>query len=119
MASTRNKNTPGNYALEKNAYLKRHTSIMYTHSPQGQAYQTNLPGDGLLPARIAASNLSENSCAVESYLFGIGSTNLETPQPPLQFKPNPLYSLHVMEKTPMVMPEKFGIEAEQRPMYLN
>ena len=25
---------------------------MYNNAPQGQAYQTNLPGDGLLPTRI-------------------------------------------------------------------
>jgi hypothetical protein len=119
MASTRNKNTPGNYALEKHAYQKGNSMLLYAHAPQGNAYQTNLPGDGLLPGRIAASNLSHNSCNVESYLFGIGSTNLENPQTPLKYQPKSVDSLHMINKTPMVMPEPFGILPNQRPMYLN
>lgn len=119
MASTRNKNTPGNYALEKHAYQKGNSMLLYAHAPQGNAYQTNLPGDGLLPGRIAASNLSHNSCNVESYLFGIGSTNLENPQTPLKYQPKSVDSLHMINKTPMVMPQQFGIEPNQRPMYLN
>ena len=119
MASTRNKNTPGNYQLEKHAYTKRHDMLMYNNAPQGQAYQTNLPGDGLLPGRIAASSLSQDSCNVESFLFGIGSTNLETPKPALEFKPYYLDSLNVIEKKKTILPEPFGIEKNQRPMYLN
>ena len=119
MASTRNKNTPGNYALEKDSYLKRHTMLMYTHAPQGQAFQTNIPGNGLLPARIASSNLVEESCNVESYLWGIGSTNLENPQSELQYKPKSIQSLDVTNRIPMIMPERFGIEPNQRHMYLN
>ena len=48
MASTRNKNTPGDYALEKQAIQRQHQERMYIHQSQGQAKQTNLPGNGLL-----------------------------------------------------------------------
>jgi hypothetical protein len=119
MASTRNKNTPGDYALEKNAYNKMHSEIMYTHAAQGEAYRTNLPGNGLLPGRIAACNLSKNNCDVESFLFGIGSTNLEITQEPPKIEIYTLPSLHMIQSVPMVMPKPLGIEGNQRPMYLN
>lgn len=119
MASTRNKNTPGNYAAEKKALEKKHQELMYIHASQGQAMQTNLPGNGLLQGRVAGRDLARNDCDIESRLFGIGSTNLENPQGDFTAEMNQLNSLNVMSKTPMVMPRPLGIQMDQRPMYLN
>ena len=119
MASTRNRNTPGNYAMEKLASQRKHQELMYLHQSQGQAEQTNLPGNGLLTGRYAGRDLAKNDCDIESFLFGIGSSNLESPKAEVRPELNQLASLNMIAKTPMVMPRPFGIEANQRPMYLN
>jgi hypothetical protein len=119
MAATRNKNTPGNYALEKNQYVRRHEEIMYTHATQGQAFTRNFAGNGLLMGRMAGRDLASNDCDIESALFGIGSTNLEVPKPkiePVIHKPK---SLNVMDRMQMFVPEPFVPDTNQRPMYLN
>jgi hypothetical protein len=119
MASTRNKNTPGDYALEKQAIQRQHQERMYIHQSQGQAKQTNLPGNGLLSGKYAARDLAKNDCDIESFLFGIGSTNLENPLPAVTPQLNTIKSINVMEKMPMQTPRPFSMEPNQRPMYLN
>lgn len=119
MASTRNKNTPGDYALEKKAYELQFKERTFLHGPAGQAITTNHPGNGLLTGRIAAHNLSNNYCDIESSLFGIGSTNLENPLPIVKPDIRNLQSLNVIDKLPLYHPSSFKIKPNQRPMYLN
>ena len=119
MTSTRNKNTPGNYASEKWSNMKQHDERMYIHASQGQAISTQLPGNGLLSGRIAGRDLASNSCDIESALFGIGSTNLEQPLPKVNPEINYLKSLNIMKKIPMLTPLHHINEPDQRPMYLN
>ena len=119
MASTRNKNTPGNYAMEKLAYQRQFDETVYMHSSNGKAPLTNHPGNGLLSGRIAAENLSRNFCDIESKLFGIGSSNLEQGAPNIVPDIYNLKSLNVMQKQPMIKPEPLTILPNQRPMYLN
>lgn len=119
MASTRNKNTPGNYFLEKHASIKKQEELMYPHAAQGQAIQTNLPGNGLLSGRYAGRDLAKNDCDIESALFGIGSTNLENSKAPVKPELNKLSSLNIMQKLPQIVPTPFAIEPNQRPMWLN
>ena len=76
MASTRNKNTPGNYRLEQYSLNQNIDWKLYEHSSCGRATQTNLPGNGILTGRMSNNELSNNACDIESYLRGIGSTNL-------------------------------------------
>ena len=119
MASTRNKNTSGNYAAERFAQEKTHRELMYLHASRGQAIQTSLPGDGLLQGRVPGRDLARNDCDIESFLFGIGSTNLETPIGPVTPEIVSLQSINVMRKIPMVTPKALGVELDHRPMYLN
>jgi len=119
MTSTRNKNTPGNYALEKSASIKKHQELMYIHASQGQAQQLNLPGNGLLTGRFAARDLAKNDCDIESFLFGIGSSNLESPLPMVNPELNNIECLHVIDRIPIIEPKPFGIEPNQRPMFLS
>jgi len=79
MASTRNKNTTGNYCLEQRSFLNSENYSLYKNSQYGQAYITENPGNGLLPGQIPANQLSFNSIDVESFLYGINSTNLVNP----------------------------------------
>ena len=114
MASTRNKNSVGDYQYEQNALLKQNEYYTYAHGFQGMANQTNLAGDGLIHGRIASSQLSHNSCDIESFLFGIGSVNLvnpkPTPVPELKFLP----SLSIIDKPTLLLPKPLVIEPNQR-----
>ena len=119
MSSTRNKNTPGNYAMERWSDTKIHKEQMYINAAQGQAITTQLPGDGLLSSRIAGRDLANNYCDIESALFGIGSTNLENPLPKINPEINYLRSLNIIRKDPIIQPRKYEVRQDQRPMYLN
>jgi hypothetical protein len=113
MASTRNKNTPGDYASEKKAIQLQ---VDYnTYHSYGVPSVNYLPGDGLLSGKVASASLSNNFCDIESYLRGIGSTNLETPQPEIVPSIKQLKSLAVMEKTPLIVPGDLVVEHGQRP----
>jgi hypothetical protein len=118
MASTSNKNTPGNYALEQT--MNRHIDgyHVYLHSAGGEAFTNHLPGDGLLSGSIARSQLCGNYCDVESQLRGIGSTNLVNPQTPVTPQLYTLKSLSVMNKLPVILPEPLVVEKNHRPGFL-
>ena len=112
MASTRNKNTPGNYNAEQ---WSLNEQINYnTYKNYGVPQSSYLPGDGLLQGRVAAENLSNNFCDIESQLFGIGSTNLVKPLPTVVPEIKPLQSLAVMNKTPLIIPGDLMVQGEQR-----
>ena len=73
MASTRNRNTPGNYSLEQREYKQFENYTLYPNSQYGAAYNTRLPGNGLLPAQIPWNKLSYNAADTESFLLGFNS----------------------------------------------
>jgi hypothetical protein len=118
MASTSNKNTPGNYALEQNMNRYIDDYRVYLHSAAGEAFTNHLPGDGLLPASNARTHLCENYCDVESQLRGIGSTNLVNPQKAVVPQLHPVKSLSIMNKTPVILPDPLVVETNHRPGFL-
>jgi hypothetical protein len=115
MASTRNKNTPGNYSLEQREYRQSENYTLYANSQYGAAYNTRLPGNGLLPAQIPWNKLSHNAADTESFLFGINSTNLVNPAPCFTPEIAQLSSANVYESKPTYIPEPLVIEKNQRP----
>jgi hypothetical protein len=115
MASTRNKNTPGNYCLQQFEYSQGRQYTIYKNSAAGEAYDTKLPGNGLLPAQIPWNQMSYNAPDIESFLFGINSTNLVNPQPCLTPELKNLKSANVFEKGPIYIPEPLVVEKNQRP----
>jgi hypothetical protein len=115
MASTRNRNTPGNYCLEQRQYKESSNYTLYPNSQYGAAYNTTLPGNGLLPAQIPWNKLSHNAADTESFLFGINSTNLVNPAPCFVPEITKLQSTNIYENTPVLMPEPLAIEKNQRP----
>lgn len=119
MASTRNKNTPGDYALEQWSKNRQFQTKVYTHGAQGKSQVQMYAGNGLINGRIHARDLAKNDCDIESFLFGIGSTNLVNPLPPVKPDINVLQSLNVVDKKPMIIPENLIVEPDQRPLYLN
>ena len=61
MASTRNKNTPGNYCLDQKQYTDSSAWSLYANGANGEAYDTRLAGNGLnviLPVPKYCANIS-------------------------------------------------------------
>ena len=115
MASTRNKNTKGDYCLQQRSYQTALGHVEYQHGPFGSAYNPALPCLGFNPSHMPASTFSKNPVEIESSLFGINSTNLVDPQP----EPCPLLT-KVQEKawfsTPeLIMPKNLVVSTIQRP----
>ncbi len=115
MANTRNRNTVENYKLEKEAYGQKREWITYEHSHL--AYQSNLPGNGLGGAWIPRTELSSNSEDVESYLFGIGASNLVEGARNTEVQPKSMRSLEIADRLPLIMPDPMLIEGNQRPLF--
>ena len=116
MASTRNKKTHGNYCLEQREYAQSVNYTTYANSQYGTAYTTRLPGNGLTPGQIPWNQLSHNAADIESFLFGINSTNLVNPAPTFVPKLASLDSVNIFEKKPVMLPEPLTIEKNQRPL---
>lgn len=115
MASTRNINTPGNYCLEQREYKQSTNYTLYANSQYGAAYDTKLPGNGLNPGQMPDNKLSNNSTDIESFLFGINSTNLVNPAPCFTPELKMLPSANLYNKTPTIMPIPLVINNNQRP----
>jgi len=117
MTSTRDKNTPGNYQLEKLYNIQQ--LDYYNYRDFGLAPNTYLSGDGLIGARTARETLSNNYIDIETKLFGIGSTNLENPLPDIKPELKELKSLNIIDRLPVILPEPIVVDKTNRPMYLN
>ncbi len=121
MASTRNKNTQENYRLEQSQLREHRDFIIYSNAANGNAYTPNLPGFGLGGARIARSNLSHNSEDIESYLRGIGSTNLEDDSFVRNFTPyHKKYATATIvdQADDLIMPVPLIVETNHRPGWM-
>lgn len=114
MASTRDRNTPGNYRMEQNINTA-HVGRNIAHHETTAYY----PGDGLGPAKTARSALASNACDIESQLFGIGTANLVSPQPIVVPQLKQLKSLAVYDKPKVLMPEPLIVSSVNRPMIFN
>ena len=115
MASTRNINTKGNYILEQREYRNMENYTLYQNSQYGAAYDTKLPGNGVNPAQIPWNQLSNNAADIESFLFGINSTNLVNPAGCLYPELKTLQTANFFEKEKVLMPEPMAVEKRQRP----
>ena len=118
MASTRNRNNALNYQQEQRQQTHASDYVLYPHASSGSAYTTCLPGHGLLPGRLPRDQLSFNPVDTESFLFGIGSTNLTQPSPPTFVAHlTPLSTANIYTPHPVVYPEPLILPALQRPVW--
>lgn len=113
MASTRNRNTSINYNMEQRTLSKRDDYNRLF----GEAYKTNLSGNGLLHGKLPREQLSSNPIDTESFLFGINSTNLVNPAPTFEPKLNTLTQYNLFTKGDTFIPEPFICELGQRPRF--
>lgn len=112
MASTRDINSPGNYSLEQYSLEKERLYMPY--KPYATPVETMFAGDGLIMGRIGNPKLSENAVDIETFLYGIGSTNLVIPKAPVVPEIKHLKSLDIFEKTPVILPKPLVREPGQR-----
>lgn len=116
MASTRNKNTPGNYLLENRQTDNMAQYTIYKHAAHGEAYHTKISGNGLNPGQLPNTALSNNAIDIETFLYGINSTNLVNPAPPLTPKLKQLESAHIFKSRRIIIPEPLVVLNGQRPL---
>jgi hypothetical protein len=119
MASTRNNNTPGNYDLEQKKYYSTRNYETFANSQYGTAYNPALFSLGSNPSHMPRETFSSNPVDVESTLFGINSTNLVSPQKPVNPELKTIPTVCLFEKVPLLMPNPLVIENKQRPYFLN
>ena len=118
MASTRNKNSPGNYFLEQRSLCHSRQHELYINSPNGHAYDPALPTLGFNPSVMGRDNFAYNSVDIETALFGINSTNLVEPQTPVVPEIKKLREFTYFDRTPrLIMPKPLVIENHQRPHF--
>ena len=115
MASTRNKNTPGNYCLDQRQNVGIEDWQLYKNGANGTAYDTKLCGNGLNPGQLPWNTLSHNPADIESFLFGINSTNLVNPAPALTPELKWLQTANVFKTSNVIMPVPQAIPKYQRP----
>ena len=75
-----------------------------------------MAGNGLIQGHLPDTELAKNPNDIESFLFGIGSTNLVNPQTPVTPELKKHESLSIVDrKVPLIMPKDLILEADQRP----
>jgi hypothetical protein len=117
MASTRNKNTTGNYKLEQWSLEQNRIHQNYKHSPNGQAYTTHFAGNGLIGGWMPRTELSHNPIDIESFLRGTGSTNLVEPKSDPVLQKKTLDTLSICDRLPLLIPKPLYVEPNQRPLW--
>jgi hypothetical protein len=114
MASTRNRNTSVNYKLEQLSNNHNEIYNLYKHSSSGNPYNVNLPGNGFGGSYINAEFLSNNSVDIESFLRGIGTTNLVTGPITITPELNKIRPVNIYENNAVIMPLPL-ITSRERP----
>jgi len=114
MASTRNKNTIGNYQLQQKGInlIDNYNSYLYSSRPT----QNKIPCLGFNPSYMPREALSKNSIDIETNLFGINSTNLVENKE--QVNPQLIQndSVTFFNRLPLIMPNDYKISDNQRPL---
>ena len=115
MASTRNKNTRNNYAIELNKSI--HTQEYLLAGDYAQSTTTACPGNGLGGANIPRTHMSNNPIEIENFLFGIGSSDLTKDVKVLDADLKCLPTYDIFTNAPTVVPQKFVPNNTQRPQF--
>ena len=115
MASTKNKNTFGNYRAEQFINTSIDSYSTYVNGGSALAYSNHLAGDGLLMGKNARSTLCNNYIDVESQLFGIDATNLVNPKMDVTPEFRYVQSLNIINRLPVLIPEPLIVDKYQRP----
>jgi hypothetical protein len=117
MASTRLKNLPGEYLRQRKIDQDIHTYEMDIHKKMPN--KTVLPDLGINPGNMSNSyyhnTFSNNTCDIESNLFGINSSNLVDKKPEFQPQLKELPFKAFFELPERFVPEPLVVHHNQRP----
>lgn len=115
MASTRSKNTPGDYCIEQRENRNKIDYKLYEHSQYGTPTLTAFPAAGSAPpSHMSRTAFAKNSIDIENALFGIGSTNLVNPQAPVYPQLQELPTIKFFERNKVIMPEPLVVKKGER-----
>lgn len=114
MASTRNRNTFGDYNLEQ----KQSSHIFDNRIFKNRriAFNDALPCAGINVGSVPNTQLANNAVDIESRLYGINSSNLINPQKKLIPQLKKISNLEFFERHQIYIPEPLVIENNQRPL---
>ena len=114
MASTRSKNTRGNFYLKQQA--TQHGASYVTDRQFAYPQQVLKAGTGLIQGYMGNAVLAQNQQDIESFLFGIGANNLVAPSPePFQAQIVDHDAWTILDhRVPLVMPMDLVVENDQR-----
>lgn len=115
MATTRRKNTPGEFCQFIRQNEQASAYALYPYGAYGQAYDTRLAGNGLTPGQMPANTLSRNAVDIESFLFGVGANNMIDPKDCLTPELNCLQSANLFKMPDVYMPLPLVVAKGQRP----
>jgi hypothetical protein len=76
MASTRTRNTIGDYNLQQSINTHIQTYALYKNGSSGAPHIENMPGDGLGNVGIRGYRQADNQVDIESFLRGTGTADL-------------------------------------------
>lgn len=114
MASTRLKNSPGEYCYEQKSYQQSRrytTNAMKRINPYSA-----IPCSGVNIGGMPNTVLSRNAVDIESELYGIGLTNLVKPYQEVVPQINVLPMASFFPREDILVPEPLVVEANQRPI---
>jgi hypothetical protein len=80
------------------------------------AYNVAIPSLGIMPSHMPLNTLSHNPVDIETYLRGIGSTNLVNAQKEIVPDFKNIDSINFFDRIPMIMPEPLIVHKNQRPL---
>lgn len=117
MASTRNKNNISDYNLEK--FQNKHIFNDRIYKGRTTSYCTAIPCAGINVGHIPNHLLAKNAVDIESFLYGVNSTNLVNPTnySTQQFRSyiKNLPSVSFFDRLQTFIPEPLVIENNMRP----
>ena len=113
MASTSNNNTRSDYCLQQRGYHLSQDYELYKY--KGVPPITKLPCFGINMGHIPNTQLSCNATNTESFLFGIGTTNLTKPQQPFTTHLKCVPGISFFPRLQTFLPQPLVIHRCQRP----
>ena len=118
MASTSLKNLPGQYCKEKTAQHQHRENLV--NKNKKVPLVSRMPDFGTNMGNMAGAYthnvLSNNTADLESFLFGIGTSNLVKPFTEPRPDVNYLENLKFFDKPGYCMPKPLVVEKRQRPV---
>lgn len=100
MTDTRNRNTPGNFAMEQR--MQQRWSAQHLFVADTAA---SIPGRGMgMAGRVAGSRLAANSIQIDNDLRGIGVANLVKPNHVVVAELYPLRATHIAPAPLVIAP---------------